>query len=341
LNPTNPAKHPNWNTQIAQLSGATIFHTANWANVLATSYNYKPQYFTAFQNGQIIGCIPCMDIRSPLTGRRGVCLPFTDECHPLCPRTDLFESLWEQAVAHGRQKGWKHIELRGSHAALHTATPCATFVVHKLDLEGGEKTLMNQFRDSTKRNIRKAEKNNVRVHQAQTLEAVHAFYHLNCRTRRTHGLPPQPFKFFKALHQHVIAPGHGFVLLATFNNQTIAAAIFLHFNRQLVYKYGASERAHQSLRANNSIIWNSIQWGLQNGIKQLSFGRTELEHTGLRQFKSGWGAREFPLHYYRYEPKMSRFTPAPAKLKTSYAMFQKMPLPLLKLTGRILYRHMA
>jgi hypothetical protein len=339
--PTNPASHPGWNDKIARLPGATIFHTANWAKVLVSAYNYRAEYFTSVQGAQISGCIPLMDIDSFITGRRGVALPFTDECNPLCRQPGVFEQLWQQAIDHGRLKGWKHIELRGGHSALGNAPPSSAYVVHRLDLEGGEKSLMNQFRDSTRRNISKAEKNGVQVQHSRTLDAVKRFYRLNSDTRRLHGLPPQPFRFFEALHRHVIGENLGFVQLAVYKNKTIAGAICLHFNRQVIYKYGASDKSCQWLRANNLIIWRAIQWGLENGNRQFSFGRTEPENAGLRQFKSGWGAEETDLRYYRYGLKQGRFCRQSPGIKTSYAIFSKLPVPLLRLAGRLLYRHMG
>jgi hypothetical protein len=337
----NPLKIPNWNDQIAQLPGATIFHTANWARVLVESYNYRPAYFTAFKDGQIAGCIPTMDINSLFTGRRGVALPFTDECHPLGTDAVLFEQLWEKAVFFARQKSWRHIELRGRHDRLGKAPAFCTFVVHEIELNGCGQTLLNQFRDSTRRNIYKAEKYDVQVYRLRSLDAVRHFYRLNCITRQSHGLPPQPYAFFKALHQHLIAKNMGFVQLALSSSKTIAGAIFFHFNRKLIFKYGASDTNYQSLRANNLILWEAIQWGLQNGYTRFNLGRTDPEHHGLLQFKKGWGGKMNLLNYYRYEPEAARYIPGPTKLKTFYAVLQKLPMPLLKLTGRLLYRHIG
>ena len=38
----------------------------------------------------------------------------------------------------------------------------------------------------------------------ESFESIKDFYRLNCLTRRMHGLPPQPFSFFKKIHEHII-----------------------------------------------------------------------------------------------------------------------------------------
>ena len=39
----------------------------------------------------------------------------------------------------------------------------------------------------------------------QSVEAVRIFYSLQCQTRKKHGLPPQPFKFFLNIHKHILS----------------------------------------------------------------------------------------------------------------------------------------
>ena len=45
-------------------------------------------------------------------------------------------------------------------------------------------------------NIKKALKEGVEVQLHNSFESVKSFFKLNCMTRKRHGLPPQPFKFF-------------------------------------------------------------------------------------------------------------------------------------------------
>ena len=54
------------------------------------------------------------------------------------------------------------------------------------------------------------------------------FYRLHARTRRRHGLPPQPFSFFSNIHSEVIKPGLGFVVLAKNASKVVAGAVFFY-----------------------------------------------------------------------------------------------------------------
>jgi len=61
----------------------------------------------------------------------------------------------------------------------------------------------------------------------------------------------------------------------------------------------------------------------------------------LRRFKLGWGTSETKSAYYKYDLKRGVFVSGTPKAKSSYAFFNNMPMPLLKLTGRVLYKHVG
>ena len=42
------------------------------------------------------------------------------------------------------------------------------------------------------------------------MESVQTYYALHCRTRRRHGLPPQPFRFFSNMQRRMLQAGPGF-----------------------------------------------------------------------------------------------------------------------------------
>ena len=338
---TDPLQIDTWDEQVRMLPGATFFHGAAWAKVLVKSYGYKPVYFVMAADA-LTAAVPLMDVTSRLTGRRAVSLPFTDYCGPLVPHVEVSKVLFDAIRHEGRTKGWEYIELRGGAEYLGDGESSAWFYRHSLDLTPGEARLFKALRDSTRRNIKTAEKEGVAVHFADTLDALREFYLLNCLTRREHGLPPQPWHFFEHLHKEILSKGMGTVALAWSNGHVIAASVFLQEGDEAIYKYGASDKRLQKLRANNLIMWEAIRLYTQKGCKSLCFGRTEPENEGLRQFKSGWGAREEIINYYRYDLVKDAFVSG-MKTVSSKAnrVMARLPLPALRAIGGFLYRHMG
>jgi len=220
--------------------------------------------------------------------------------------------------------------------------PFRSYLGHTLDLSQNESQVFSRFRDSTKRNIKKAIKEKVKAEISNSLESIKEFYRLNCMTRKEHGLPPQPFNFFKKIFDNVISNNLGFVILASYDDKNVAGGVYFHFGEKAVYKYGASAMAYQNLRANNLVMWEAIKWYCHNGFDHFCFGRTEPENQGLIQFKSGWGTTEQKISYYLYDFRKEEFISAKSKVTGFHnKIFRNMPLPLLKKLGSVIYKHVG
>jgi len=338
----NPLEYPNWDDLLLTNENYSFFHTSAWARVLSESYRYTPLYFTAIDNSKLSALIPVMEINSFLTGRRGVSLPFTDYCAPIVPDEAQFNEMITRIIEYGKKARWKYIEWRGGETYFQGIEPSLSYYGHALALTPGEHEIFAGFRDSTKRNIKKAIKEGVDAKISNYSEALKAFYQLHCNTRKYHGLPPQPYSFFDKIYEHIISKEEGFVVLASYQKRTIAAAVFFHFGEKAIYKYGASDKAYQHLRANNLVMWEAIRWSAQNGLQSFNFGRTEPENDGLLQFKRGWATSEKMINYYKYDFEKESFINERSKVTGFHnRVFSITPIPLLRFVGSMLYKHIA
>jgi len=286
--------------------------------------------------------IPVMEIRSLLTGRRGVSLPFTDYCQPIISDRSHFKELIDYIIDYGKRAGWKYIEWRGGEGYFQDTIHSSFYYGHALDLTQNEQELISSFRSSTKRNINKAVKEGVAIDICNSLESIKEFYRLNCITRKHHGLPPQPYYFFNKIYEHIISKKKGFVVLASFQKRVISGAVYFHFGNKAIYKYGASDKSYQKLRANNLVMWEAIKWYAQNGFKHFSFGRTDLDHEGLLQFKRGWGTNEKTIKYHKYNFKKASFISERSKVTGFHnRVFNVIPIPVLKFVGSMVYKHIG
>jgi lipid II:glycine glycyltransferase (peptidoglycan interpeptide bridge formation enzyme) len=271
-----------------------------------------------------------------------VSLPFTDFSEPILSTNANENGIWNTLVDYGEKVGWKYLEIRGGNRFGQGRQPSSWYYNHTLGLATDTQKVFSSFRESNKRNIRKAGKVGVEVDFDDSLDSMREFYRLNCLTRRMHGLPPQPFTFFKNIHEHVILNRQGLLAIARYQGKAIASSLYFHFGRKVIYKYGASDNRYQHLRANNLVMWKAIEWYCQNGFDRFSFGRTDQEHNGLRQFKAGWGAKEGIVKYFQYNFTENDFVSTSSKVQGWHIdVFKKMPICFLKVAGRALYRHMG
>ena len=338
----NPLDDADWDALIKTCPSASFFHGAAWARVLHCTYGFSPSYFLVGDRGGLHSLLPVMGVKSWLTGRRGISLPFTDECAPLCPDGDSCRRLFDAAIAHARACAWKYLEFRGGRPLFENAVTSTSFLGHRLDLGADEAALFGRVDSSVRRAVRKAEQCGVTVEFSQDLEALRAFYGLLGTTRKRHGVPPQPWNFFANIHRHVMATGQGWVVLARHQGVPVAGAVFFHFQKTAIYKYGASDDAYQHLRANNLVMWQAIKRYAQEGCAVLDFGRTSLGNDGLRRFKLGWGTTEHPIEYVKYDLRSGGFVTAQDEAAGWHNhVFRHLPVFLSRAAGRLLYRHIA
>ena len=345
LETANPLTYPGWDNLLLGNKGYSFFHSSIWARVLNESYGFTPVYFTSVANGRLETLVPLMEIKGIVfAGKRGVSLPFTDYCEPIIPAGGFLRCAMDVLIGYGRRAGWRTLEIRGGGDELEGMPPSSFFYGHTIDLSKSEEELFSSLRDSTKRNIRKALKEGVKVSRSRTPESMGEFYRLHCLTRKRHGLPPQPYSFFRKIYQHILDKNLGFVSLALHNGRVVAAAVYFHLGSKAIYKYGASDMHYQGLRANNLIMWEAIKWFGRNGFTEFCFGRTEPENRGLLQFKAGWGARQRTIKYRRFDLAQNAFVQGtPRSFSNSFpnVLFRRLPVPLLKTVGSLLYRYMG
>lgn len=335
----NPLDYPNWDDLVLSTKDYSFFHSSAWARVLSESYGYKLIYFTILDNNRILGLIPLMEIKSFLTGSRGVSLPFSDYCEPIISEKSSFQEVMDYIFQYGRKSGWKYVELRGG-KKFFNGIPSSTFYYgNTLDLSRKEEEIFSGLRDSTRRNIKKAVREGVEVKISFSIESLKAFHRLNCMTKRRHGLPPQPFYFFKRLYDHVISQNHGIIVLASYQKKIIAGAVYFHFGEKAIFKYGASNKNFHPLRPNNLVMWKAIEYYARNGYRSLGFGRTEPENIGLQQFKKGWGVKDERIIYFKYDFGKEAFVNGNLETNLPFKLLTKIPSPLLKFTGFLFYRH--
>ncbi len=334
-----PDTDERWQRLVETSLKGGIFHHAEWLRLLRDQYRYPLRaHCVSDQEGSLIAGLPFALIRSRLTGTRLVALPFSDKCGPVLrgphDREALELLLGSLRAEHAASS--IPFEVRAPVVGLPRAQ---LFYGHELALEADSETVTERFNQNVRRGIRRAQREGVEVHRRTDARVLDDFYRLHVRTRRRQGVPTQPKPFIDRFAR-LFERGLGFVLVAQWRGQPVAAAVFLSFNGALTYKYGASCAAHLDKRPNHAIFSEAIRWGCEHRQRVLDFGRTEPDNLGLRAFKRAWGGREYELSYSALPepPRSIGRGEVPIILK---AVISRSPSTVGRAIGRALYRHVG
>lgn len=338
----NPLEDPAWDERVAAHPDCSVFHSAGWARVLHHTYGHRPAYFVCGEEGRIQALLPMMEVSSPFTGKRAVSLPFSDECRPLGFQPSEAPAVLHALVKCGRERRWRYWECRGGRDLFGEVPASDSYLIHTLDLRPGLGAVLAGVKHSARHAIHQAERHGLKGRIDTGLEALRAYYGMHCQTRAKHGIPPQPWSFFLNIHRHILSQEHGVVSLVTHQGKAVAGAVFLTLGRKALYKFSASDPSALRLRGNNLQMWTAIEWLCDHGFEELSLGRTDVVHAGLRSFKQAWGAAERRVSYFKYDLGTGQFVRAvPSRFGCAGALLRRMPSSWFRLAGVLLYRHLS
>ena len=337
----DPLADERWDEMASSRADHTIFHRSAWARVLAETYGHQPFYLKISVQGKDAALVPLMEVKSRLTGRRGVSLPFSDFAGPLWSDPMQAPVVYAALLELAASREWKHLEIRGGLVPPAGARPFLTYDSHHLDLRQGMASIFHNLDSSVRRAIRKSQSSGIEVTVERNPQAVDDFYQLHGRTRRRHGLPPQPLEFFRNICRHLIERNFAIIVLAKLADIPVAGAVFLHSAGRAIYKFGASDSEHWPLRPNHGVMWAGIRELTKIGCDELQFGRTSPADDGLARFKLSWGSVRHSLPYFRHDCRANTWLAADHLPTEGYPLiFGHLPIACNRLAGRLIYPHL-
>ena len=342
----DPLEDPRWIEFVQWHAKSSVYHTRGWLDALRRTYGYDPVLFADSPPGNRLrnGLVFCQ-INSSITGRRLVSLPFSDHCDALADQWDDLQALFSFLGELANREQWKYIEFRTADRpnlsldGINNLESSETYCWHRLGLRPYLEEIFRRFNKScVQRKIRRAEREALTCEEGRSEALLVKFYHLLLKTRRRHGLPPQPLVWFRNL---IDCLGESLVIrVASKNGQPIAGILTLTFKKTIVYKYGGSDAKFHHLGGMPFLFWQTIQEAKKQGLEEFDLGRSDPANAGLIAFKDHLGASRSMLTYYRY-PAAAGLPINGWKLEVAKRVFAHMPDPVLTTAGKLFYKHIG
>jgi lipid II:glycine glycyltransferase (peptidoglycan interpeptide bridge formation enzyme) len=195
-----------------------------------------------------------------------------------------------------RNLGGKQIETDGE--GFGDVQPRFVFAIDVEDKSDDE--LLASFSQEWRRNIKKAEKSEVKVRQASfsDLETFHTLY---IETAKRDKFTPRPLNYFKQMWKSLNENSNNLaemrLYIAEQENICHAACLWVRVGKHVWYTYGASSTSGRELRPSNAIQWQMMRDARDAGASiydMRGIAATLNEKSplfGLLRFKIGTGGK--------------------------------------------------
>ena len=341
----NESETKKWDEFVASHPKGSPYHLSCWLRTLQETYSFEPLlYVDQDDSGDIIGVLPCFIIRSLLTGSRLVSLPFSDYGGPLFKDQSGEKDVLREIIKE-HESSVKYIEIR-SPLQESSGFVCHNYYKgHILNLEVDLSALRKNIDKRTiQYSIRKAERAGIEIKEENNRHGIEEFFRLNMLTRKKHGVPFQPKKFFENLLDNMVLKGYAFILLAIYDSKAIAGSLFFKSNKIIHYKYNASDPDYlKKTSPNHSLTWHAIKQGCMEGYRFLDFGRTSPDNKGLMRYKEMWGTKTIDLPYFYYPQIRGASSTEESSLlyRMITGVWRSLPDPIIEKIGPMIYKHMG
>jgi FemAB-related protein (PEP-CTERM system-associated) len=326
-----------WDAYVEARESATQYHRLAFRAVFEHAFGHRTHYLSARRDGRIVGILPLVEFQSRLFGHFAVSLPFFNYGGVVADDGDVAAALVERAVDHGREAGWRHVELR--HTCRHfPAWPART---HKVLMERPLESTPDQLWAGVDRKVRnlvrKAEKNGCTVARGGP-ELLDQFYRVFSENMRDLGTPVYTRQFFA----DVVAAGadRAQVFVVRRAGVPVAGSVVLTWRKSAEVPWASSLRRHAPSAPNMLLYWAMLQWAAEQGLQSFDFGRS-TPGEGTYHFKTQWGARPRPAvwEYAGLSGEVPDQGPGNPKFKAAIAVWKRLPLWIANRVGPPIVRN--
>lgn len=177
-------------------------------------------------------------------------------------------------------------------------TPVATFII---DLSLPIETLWRNLEKNTRWGVRKAERSQVKVVEADSWTDWNKYYNLYASECYRKHISPLSMSLHKSIHKFLLPEGKAKLFVAKHEGKIVAGTISLITSQEIVDWRGASNPRYLKMYPNNAVQWHSICWAKTHGVEFYDLGGTLWKPDkksflyGVHVWKKQWGGK---LHKY-------------------------------------------
>lgn len=367
-----------WDDYMVRQPKANAYQTSNWLGIIAKTYGFKTYCLAILLDGakksspeqiegNLLGVLPLVHLKSPLFGNKLVSMPYLDHGGIIAENSDYEEKLMQAAIALGRKLKVQCIELRhldkicclngdsyicpidnevdaagNGRSYRHRWHLRSHKVRLLLPLPDSAEALMKSFKSKLRSQINRPIKSGLTA-KIGDMELLDDFYKVFSINMRDLGSPVHA----KGLPQSVMArfSGNAKIVVVYKGDEPVASSLMLGFKDVMINPWASALRQYSKDSPNMLLYWHMLAYAADNGYRHFDFGRSTPEE-GTYRFKLQWGAQPQPMYWYtvwldqkKSNNGVQEDSSESKMMKLAIKLWQKMPVPLTRIIGPIIRKH--
>jgi len=328
-----------WNTYVNSNPAASIYHRAEWRDIIRKTYGHESYYFIARgADKHIVGILPLIRLKSRLFGDLLVSMPYfktggTVADHP-CVEKQLMQAANEKAS----KLGIEHIEYRDD--IPREGFPVQSGKVNMiLPLPESQEELWNNFSSKLRAQVKRPLRENPEVLLGGK-EYLDDFYAVYARNMRDLGSPAHSKQFVQNIMSSF--PDRSWIICLRLNKRPIAAGFLISHGDMLEIPLASTVRDVNHLSMNMLLYWEVLKFAIDSDFLYFNFGRSSKD-AGTFRFKQQWGAIPMQLYWHYWlngSNELPSLNPSNPKYALAINTWKKLPLAITNWLGPRIVRNL-
>jgi len=326
----SPADYQRWDNYVAASDGASFFHLSAWQQVIQQAFAHTPYYYFYEHDGEIVGILPLVHIKSLLFGNALISNAFCVYGGIVASNEQAFDALQKQAQALARELGVDYLEMRNRQQNHPDWPHKELYVTFRKNLDVDHEKNMAAIPRKQRAMVRAGMKNGL---IGVIDESVDRFYQAYSESVRNLGTPVFPKRYFEVLKE--VFADDCEILTVEHEGRLVASVMSFYYKGEVLPYYGGGTELARDLKGNDFMYWEVMRRAVDKGCRLFDFGRSKVG-TGSYRFKKHWGFEPEPL-FYELDLVNAKEIPEINPLNPKYQLFiaawKRLPLSVSQFIG--------
>lgn len=322
---------PAWDRFVRESPESTFFHWSAWPDVLRRAFGHRDRSVYAEQDGEIIGVLPLVHVKSRLFTNALISAPFCTYGGVVAREENARRALEDAAVACARKTGVDYVEMRNRARTRRDWPEKTLYVTFRKTLAPD---VDENFR-AIPRKQRAVVRKGIQGGLASAIDTdVDRLYRAYAESVRNLGTPVFAKRYLKLLKQ-AFGDDCEVLTVTDAESRLVASVMSFYFKDEILPYYGGGVAAARELKGNDFMYWEVMRRACERGVRVFDYGRSKRD-TGAYRFKTHWGFEPSDLHY-EYAlvnaDEMPDLSPANPRYERAIEAWKKLPLPVANRLG--------